>query len=152
MAKAKSKSKKSKKTSAKKKQQPKVQATSANQQSVKKPEQQVEVVTIKNQRSNAKWGLLIAILIALVIGAVLIFTAEDKSIKSSAKPTPNPSSQQTIKVVEPNKTGTPEPTGYQIQGSSPTEQEAQGGLQQPQTADQLQPNAKIEDYENADLN
>lgn len=114
----------------------------------------LEAVVVK-QVSNGGTPLVVAVIVsfavAILLGLLLIGTAEDKTIQSSAKPTTNPNSQQTIEVSEPNSS-TPEPTGYQIQGSMQTGQTAQGGLQQPQTADQLQPNAKIKDYENAELN
>jgi len=119
--------------------------------------QAVKATELKAERLAPVWkGLIAAILIAIVLAAVLISTADDKSIKgvqSSANPTTNPNSQQTIKVTEPNAKGTPEATGYQLQGSAPDgQQSAQGGLQKPQTSEQLQPNARIQNYENAELN
>lgn len=149
-SKSKSKAKKSTKNSKVKKSQKTVKAV-AKKPAVK--QEPVEVIQAQRNSQHIMVGVIVSFVVALFMGALLIGSADDKSVQSSAKPTTNPNAQQTIEVKAPNNPdGTPQSTDYNLQGSSPEGQNAQGGLQKPQTADQLQPNAKIQDYENAELN
>ncbi len=150
MAKSKSKSKKSNKARKSSKAKKSVKQTKRIQQ-VPMAQANVAKASILSSAKISR-TLVATVAIAVVIGAILIGGAEDKSIKSSAKPTINPNAQQTIEVKPPkSRTGAAEAAGYNLQGSSPDGQTARGGLQKPQTADQLQPNAKIDDFENAEI-
>ena len=84
------------------------------------------------------WGL--SLVLASNIGQALI---EDTEVTT---PTPSnvPSLDADLRVV-PSQ-GRAQPLDFPIQGSSPEQQNASGDLQQPQTADQLQPNAKLDDF------
>jgi len=110
------------------------------------------VAKAEKSSSPVAIAVVACFVVAIVIGALLIGGAEDKTIQSSAKPTTNPNSQQTIEVVESDSdVPTPESREYKIQGSSPGGQQAEGGLQTP-SVDPLQPNARIKNYENAEIN
>lgn len=145
MAKSKKKSSKSKKT---KQQKKSIVAT----KKAPKIETAKDLPTRIDNSAPILAGVFVCFALALSVGIFLATTAKDSVIKSSAEPSPN-SSQQSIEVVEPDSSNTtPGSTDYDIQGSSPAgQQNAEGGLQTP-SVDPLQPNARIEDYENAVIN
>ena len=111
-------------------------------------------VTIENKSNDASSTiialLMAAVVAALVIGLVFSGGKDLSKIDSSAEPSPI-QGQSSIEVTEPSAR-TPESTGYNLQGSTDQQgQQAGGGLQKPQSGDQLQPNARLDDYENATL-
>lgn len=102
---------------------------------------------VSQSSSNNKLiiGFLCALLIALLFGIALTRDDQPDQIESSVDPSPA-QGQQNIDVRPPNDE-TPQATGYNLQGTNNQQgQAAQGGLQQ-QSGDQLQPNAKIDNYE-----
>jgi hypothetical protein len=166
VAKSKKKSSKSKKSKqVKKGQQPKahsksLQAKKSPQKKMTQPapasKSEAENKPTSNTTSNSKlikkWWLPV-LLVAIASVYIAFGTKSEEAIDIEVPPSPNTGSQQSIEVVDPvDGSGIPGSSGYNIQGSSPEgQQNAQGGLQTPST-NELQPNARIEDYENAQIN
>lgn len=149
---AKSKNKSKKKTAAKSSKSKKT-ASSSKVQKLQKTTVSAPRRTEVANSVPILMGVIISFIAALLMGLLIIGTADDRSIKSSAKPTTNPNSQQTIEVTEPAAEGTPKSPDYKLQGSTQQEQQAaEGDLQKQDPANELQPNAGIEDYENAEIN
>lgn len=151
MAKSKKKSSKSKKQN-----QKQVKSAQAKKQTKKVSKSNASKVTVnqapaKSSSNNSAVAFIVALIIVTVLGFVVL--REPKRQVNVVEPSPNPNGQQSIEVTEPNSDDEiPGSTDYDIQGSEASaQQRARGDLQTP-SSNPLQPNARIDDYENAEIN
>lgn len=98
---------------------------------------------IGNKRAIFTLGMQYLVIAIATVSIVHI--ADFTVIPTETTTVPTSSPTQTTLQVRPS-VGDPQPVSDLIQGTRNGQQQAAGDLQTPQTADQLQPNAKLSEF------